>query len=272
MIFLAENNMNITIEKAFDIICTRLEKALEPQGFTKQKVDSTGKELVSLFTGETTAYSVSYISDKSYMVLRICTMTDEGPDNQWKTVATWMYNPQTDSTKEAESIGNDFADNVTSPTAIKKMRQTKKKKSDDQGNADPIFLAKRFVAFFPELKEEIKNEYDCYYPFRGVTFTRASIVPRVNQFLLRATQKEVDKLSQMLSTQYSNGDVDTRSIITIVILNSVDESYKEALKSSMSQELIKAWEAAEKYKGKKVKPEVRKQKKMTIGERLTQQQ
>ena len=54
---------------------------------------------------------------------------------------------------------------------------------------------------------------------------------------------------------YSYGDIDTRPLITIIILNSVtDENQKEALRSEMSEELQKAWKAAEKYRGKKVKP------------------
>lgn len=261
----------ITINKAFEIICSKVEAALVPQGFAKQKVDnSSSDEMVALFTGESTAYSIVYYKDKMHMVMRSCVMTEDGPDNDWKSLATWMYDPTQDSTKEAESIGNDFCENVTSPTAIKRVRQTKKKKGDDEGNADPMFLAKRFVQFFPELKDEIRDEDDCYYPFRGATFTKTSIVPKIEYFLPRATQKEIDKLSQMLSTQYQNGDADTRAIITIIILNSIDPKFHEALKISMHKDLIEQWEAAQKFKGKNVKPEKKKKTKLSMAERLSQ--
>ncbi|MBQ8795725.1 MAG: hypothetical protein IJZ54_04815 [Clostridia bacterium] len=258
------------IKKAFGIITDKVYDALKGQNFTKQKVESSNtNELVSLFTSESVAYSVIYFKDKMLCVLRSCSMTDEGPDNEWKTMATWMFNPESDTEKEADSIGNDFVEAVSSASAVKRVKQAKKKKSGDDGNADPLFLAKRFMVLFPELKEEIKKEQDTKEVFRGVYFTRNFIVPRVNALLQRGVKSEINKLSQILSTQYQNGDMDTRSIITIVILNSTEEKYKEKLEEKMSDELKKAWSFALKMKGKKVKPEKVKKKRNTLsGTRL----
>ncbi len=258
------------IKKAFGIITDKLNNTLEAQNFAKQRVESSNSnELVSLFTNESVAYSVVYYKDKMLCVLRSCTMTDEGPDNEWKTMATWMFNPETDTEKEADSIGNDFVEAVTSSAAVKRVKQTKRKKSDDNGNADPIFLAKRFMVLFPELKEEIRKEQEQKEMFRGVYFTRTFILPRINELLQRGVKSEINKLSQILSTQYQNGDMDTRSIITIVILNSVDPKYKEKLEEKMSDELKKAWSFAIKFKGKKVKPEkVKKKRNSLSGSRL----
>ncbi|MBQ8001311.1 MAG: hypothetical protein IJ298_08985, partial [Ruminococcus sp.] len=227
-------------------------------GFKREKVSSTDKELVALFTGETVAYSVIYYTDKMHVVLRSCTMTDEGPDNEWKSMATWMFNPETDTQKEADSIGNDFAEAVTNASAVKRVKQTKKKKSSDEGSADPLFLAKRFVTYFPELKAEIKNEQESYESFRGVHFIRTFVVPKVNELLSRGVKGEMSKLAQMISTQYANGDMDTRSIITIVILNSIDEQHIEKFEPLLSEELQKSWKFAKKMKGKKVRPEKQK--------------
>lgn len=258
------------IKKAFGIITDKVYDALKGQNFTKQKVESSNtNELVSLFTSESVAYSVIYFKDKMLCVLRSCSMTDEGPDNEWKTMATWMFNPESDTEKEADSIGNDFVEAVSSASAVKRVKQAKKKKSGDDGNADPLFLAKRFMVLFPELKEEIKKEQDTKEVFRGVYFTRNFIVPRVNALLQRGVKSEINKLSQILSTQYQNGDMDTRSIITIVILNSTEEKYKEKLEEKMSDELKKAWSFALKMKGKNVKPEKVKKKRNTLsGTRL----
>ena len=258
------------IKKAFGIITDKLDTTLKSQNFTRQKVESSNdNELVSLFTGEGVAYSVIYYKDKMRCVLRSCSMTDEGPDNQWKTMATWMFNPETDTEKEADSIANDFIEAVSSASAVKRTKQAKKKKSGDDGNADPLFLAKRFMVLFPELKEEIKNEQETKESFRGVYFARTFIVPRIGELLKRGTKSEVQKLCQILSTQYSNGDMDTRSIITIVLLNSIDEQYHDMVNEKLSDELKKAWRFAIKFKGKKVKPEkVKKKKGAFSGSRL----
>lgn len=262
------------MDKEFRIVADKVAKALEPQNITEQKVSNdNSNEKVALFTGENVAYSIVYYFDKKRIVMRSCAMTEEGPDNDWKNLATWMFDPETDGNKEADSIANDFVEAVSSVNAIKRIKTTKakKKKGDDEGNADPIFFAKRLVAILPDLKEEIKEEDEHYYPFRGVTFAKEHIVPKVNEYVTRANKTDLEKLGQILSNQYSNGDIDTRSIITIVVLNSIDESRWDDVNQYLSEELQKCWKGARKFKGKKVKPEKPKKKKKTMAERLAEQ-
>lgn len=257
------------INKAFSIVCDKVAAVLEPQGFVRAKITGADdNEIVALFTSESVAYSVVYYRDKMHMVVRTAAMTDDGPDDEWKVLSTWMFDPDNDTEKDANSIGNAFADAIGSPTVVKRAKQIKKKKKDDEGNADPVFLAKRLVKVFPELKDEIKEEEDHYYPFRGVTFTRQSILPKVDTMLKRGSKADIEKFVQILSAQYVNGDNDTRAIITIVILNSIDQKYREVIEPMMSADLKKAYVNALKFKGKVVKPEKIKQPKMSTGTRL----
>ncbi len=257
------------IKKAFGIVCGKVYEVLQVQGFEEQKVDnSKSSELVSLYTGESVAYSVIYYKDKMHMVLRSCSMTDEGPDNEWKTMGTWMFDPQVDTEKEATSIGNDFADAVGSIVAVKRAKQAKKKKSKDEGSNDPVFLAKRLVKVFPELKEEIKHEENYHTKFRAVTFAKASIVPKVNELMQKGSKNDITTFIDVMSAQYLNGDFDTRSIITIVILNSIDPKYYDVIEPMMSDDLKKGFKAATKYRNKKVKPEKVKQVSRGTGEHL----
>lgn len=256
-------------KKAFDFIAGRVEEELNKSGYTRQRVSSeTDGDLVALFTSEAIAYTVVYITDKQQMVLRSCAMTEEGPDNEWKTLATWLYDDVVSTQKDAESIANDFIEGVSGSVAIKRAKQVKqKKKKSDDGNADPRFLAKRFVKYFPELEQEIKNEEDCYYPFRGATFAKEHISHRVSEYIKRANKKELEKFANVFNVQYGNGDVDTRSIITIVILNYLDDSEFEKIFEYFNEDMQKAAKAARKYKGKEVKPE--KPKKKTVSKAST---
>ena len=104
--------------------------------------------------------------------------------------------------------------------------------------------------------------------FRGVTFARASIVPRVNKLVKEGNKADLKKLGNILSTQYTNGDADTRAIITIVILNSIPEEDTVKLEEYMSDNLKKAYTFAQKWRGKTAKPEKEKKKKKTIVQRL----
>lgn len=260
------------INKAFKIVCDKVYAALEPQGFKKNKVDSSNAdEMVALFTGENVAYTVVYYVEKMHMVMRSCTMTDDGPDNEWKTMATWIFNPETDTEKEAQSIGNDFVDTIGTPKNVKRVNQTKKKKAkNEEGTSDPVFLFKRLVKFFPELKDEIKEEEDNYYPFRSVTFSKEHVAPRLNEFVKKSPKGDLSKMMGILSAQYLKGDPDTRAIITIVLLNSIDDEYIEKINPLLSDELAVAFKCAHKYKGKTVKPEKPPKRVFSTGERLGQ--
>ena len=255
--------MTLEYTKAFDHITERVGDELEKTGFTRQKVASGDEnELAALFTGENVAYSVVYVKDRQQMLLKTCPMTDEGPDNDWKTLSTWLYDDSVSTQKDADSIASDFIDGVTGSVAIKRAKQSKsKKKKSDDGNADPKFLAKRFITVFPELREEIQMEEDCYYPFRGATFAKEHIAPKLTPYIRQANSKELEKLGGIFSTQYGNGDVDTRAVITVVLLNSLDDSDYEKFAEYLNEETAKASKFARKYKNKEVKPEVVKVKK-----------
>lgn len=254
--------LEFSFKKAFDLIVGRVEDELVKSNYQKQKVASEDEnELVALFTSENLAYSVVYYKDKMQMVLRSCTMTEEGPDNEWKTLATWLYDEETATQKDAESIANDFVEGVSGAVAIKRAKQVKqKRKKDDDGTATPKFLAKRFVAFFPELRDEIKNEEDCYFPFRGATFAKEHIADRIKKYIRQASKPELEKLAGVFNLQYNNGDADTRSIITIVLLNALDDEEYKAVSEFFDNDLSVAAKSARKYKGRTVKPEKPKKK------------
>lgn len=256
--------MNLEYKKAFELIASKVEEELNKSNFTREKVSSgDSNELVALFTSENVAYSVVYTKDRQQMILRTCGMTaDEGPDNDWKTLATWLYDDSEATQKDAESIANDFIEGVSNTVALKRVRQNKsKKKKSDDGNADPKFLAKRFMTVFPELREEIQAEEDYYYPFRGATFAKEHIAPRLPQYIRSANSKELEKLGGIFNLQYGNGDTDTRAVITVVLLNSLNDSDFATLSEYFNDELSVAAKYARKYKGKTVKPEVVKAKK-----------
>ena len=216
-------------KKAFDYIVGKVEEELVKQNYTKQKVVAENdNELVSLFTSATLAYSVVYYKDKEQMVLRSCTMTDEGPDNEWKTLATWLYDETVGTQKDADSIANDFIEGVSGTLAIKRAKQVKQKKKKDD---------------------------DCYFPFRGATFAKEHIAPKIPMYIKRANKNEIEKFANVFNVQYNNGDVDTRAIITIVLLNSLDDAEYNALYEHFNDELKVAALNARAFKGKTVKPE-----------------
>lgn len=260
------------ITQAFEIITTKVEGILLQHGFTKQPVANSDNELTALYTGDI-AYNIIYYKDKKRIVMRSCSMVSDEPDNAWKTIATWLFDPDCDGPKEAENIGNDFVETVKGPKQAAIQQNQKKKKKDNDGNVDSLFFANRMVAYFPELKQEIAYEKAHYSSFRGVLFADEKIVPKFKQFVASANEKSLTKLSQNLSDLYNAGDLDVKGIITYILLNSIDDDGKfNSLISEFNDNEKKIAREARKLRGKNIKPEKpKKQKKNYTADTLLNQ-
>ena len=258
------------IQKAFDIMISKTAQLLTSRGYVREEVAPSEAELTALFVGEN-AYSIVYTYSNKRIVLRSCDTEDGEPDNKWKTLATWLYDTETDGNREAESIGDDFAETIQGPkqTAAAASQKQKKRKKEGEATVDSMFLANRMVTYFPELKDEIAYEKSHYSEFRGITFAEEKILPLFVEMVNAANQKKLEKLSAGLASMYSSGDLDTKGIITYILLNSVesDEKFMQLI-SAFSEADQKVTKAARKLRGKKIKPEKPSKKRNYISDTL----
>ena len=256
----------LEITKAFEIINSKLEEELLKKGFEKRSVAPNDKEITALYIGSI-AYSVVYYIDKMRVVLRTCGVEENEPDNSWKTIATWLFDPEADSVKEAENIGEDFAETVRGPKQLAVQKQ-KRGRRDGEASSDPLFFANRMVAYFPELRDEIAYEKAHYSSFRGVTFAEEKIKPKFRDYVNGAGNKALIKLSKNLASLYDSGDLEVKGIITYILLNSIDDEKYETITSEFEKDLKKTAAASRKLRGKKIKPEKPKKPKKYIAENL----
>ncbi len=256
------------INKAFDIITGRVERVLLPKGYERQSVADSDTEMTALYTGEI-AYSIVYYFEKRRVLLRTCGMEDGEPDNTWKTIATWLFDPDADSAREAENIGDDFAETIRGPrqTAVQKQKKTKK---DGENVSDPLFFANRMMTYFPELRDEIAYEKAHYESFRGVTFAEKKILPKLKQHVQHLNKNAAEKFSKALSDLYDAGDLDVKGIITYVLLNAMDDADFEKLTCGFAPENQKIAVEVRKLRGKKIKPEKPKKPSKFMADTLNQ--
>lgn len=249
-------------EKAFEYVTGKVEKALVSDGYMRQSVDSQNdKELTALFTNEDAAYNIIYYKEKMRMVLRHCAMDGGEPDNKWKSVATWLFDSEVDTEREADSIAQDFIETIQGPKQQAIIQSQKKKKKDNNGNVDSLFFANRMVNFFPSLKDDIAYEKLHYVPFRGVTFAKEKILPLFTEFVNNEGGNTIGKLSQSLNDIYDMGDLDVKGIISFVLLNSVEDTVKrEQLLVNFSDSNKRIITASYSLRGKRIKPEKPKKK------------
>lgn len=242
------------IAKALDIITAKVDGTLLKNGYTRHAVADTENEKTVLYTGDA-AYSVVYYSDKKRIVLRTCSMVDDEPDNAWKTVATWLFDEEVDSSKEAENIGDDFVETINGPRQSAAVQRKKTKKENGEQNCDPLFFANRMIAYFPDMRDDVAYEKAHYESFRGTTFADEKIRPRFVEYVNTQGDKNLEKLSKALLDLYNAGDLDVKGIITYILLNAVDDEKYEKLTGSFPKDVKKVTNASRKLRGKKIKPE-----------------
>lgn len=259
--------------KAFDTVAGSVGAALAEQGFQKAAENKNGKDGRQVtFVGDGTAYQIRYLDEKKRFELRSCDTEDGKPDEKWKTISMWLFDPETDTASEAQSIASDFTESVACPKNVPALKAKKKKKKEDDTNVDPLFFFNRFVAVFPELKDEISAEKEAYGTVRAVTFARTKLLPKINA--LCANPAEGERLARcctLLSDMYVSGDMDVRSVITIVILNGISQDGAlEKMKPLFGEELQKGCAAARKIKGKVFKPEKKKKQRAFTADTLNE--
>ncbi len=259
-------------QKTFGLVADKTGEVLNGLGYRRQGNPAQGEEGLSVvYVGENNAYSVLYRDAKKRFELRSCDVADHEPEGRWKTVSMWLYDPETDAPGEARSIADDFVETIKGPQQIAAVRNKKKKKKTEDDANDPLFFYNRFVNIFPDLKGEITEEKAAYGDIRAVTFGREKLLPRLEALCSAGTdQDRISRACTLLSDQYVNGDLDVRSIITIVLLNGLSAAAVANLAPQFGEELAKGYKSGVKMKGKKVKPEKQKKREKIMAETLNE--
>jgi len=202
-----------------------------------------------LLKKENQTYEIFHSANEKRIILR----------NDSANISTWLFDEENLSKKDLNMIVQDFVETLSQSTP-KAAKNIKKKSLNDESNVTGLFFANRMVNIFPEIKDDIYIEKECYSEFRAVTFTKEILIPKINDLLSepKTNHMTIKKLGKLLSDLYSNASLDVRSIITVGLLNNLNDA--SALQDFLSDELKKAWQYALKYKGKKVKPEKQKKK------------
>lgn len=245
---------------AFNIVENKLGEYFLKNNFTKKNL---GDCSTAFFNNEKT-YKLEYLFDKKQFKLLYAEKSiDDLIEDDFKQISVWLFDPSENTEKEAKSIANDFIETLS----VNKNKPNNKKnyKSNNQSSNsdhDLLFFINRLATIFPELKDDIKYEKENFSEFREVKFCREKVLHLIKNLLRENTQKDkIKKLCNLFNNSYEDGNLDVRACITIVFLNYIeDEKSIKILKNGLNDELNLAWNAALKYKGKKVKPEKAKKK------------
>ncbi len=234
----------------FEVICNFIIESERMKKFDSKMQDSN----TCVLNAEDICYEIKYDAVQKQVKLGVCKA--EGED--YKMLSTWMLDGENSSQKDSEMIAKDFIETmVGTDKNVVRQHQARAKNNEDESNVTGMFFANRMANVFPELKQAVQIEKECYSEFRLAKFTRENITPKINELLAEGKDKsKLGKLFKLLGELYQNGNMDVRSVITMVVLNGIEGEHSVDLaKELITPELTKIWDAASKFKGKTVKPE-----------------
>ena len=242
------------MSNALNIIAKKLGKVLGSRGFTR--VSAPGESSV-VFEKSLLCYIVEYAGN----VFKLSKIS-KNEENEFVAdtkcvLAEWLFDPSVSNEKDAEDIANDFCkffldSKADDHTSMEASNLNARAESDGLH-----FFLNRLMTAFPELKDLAKKEKKEYVRFRYVTFVKKRFVPLFLSLVVEGNDVgKLRKLVSVLNNFYENGNMDVRSTITMVILNSLEGvEVIDKIKKLLSKDLSEAFFAGYKYRNKKVKPE-----------------
>lgn len=243
--------MNL-LSNNFDILYNSLCEKVSAKKFKLEKSDT-----MALFIGEAFTYKmqVDTQNGRIYLQRKETIPSDDLQEENWVQLSEWIFNEETDR-KNVNLICDDFAETLNGPakTVVKKGR-SKKNLSDE--SADGLFFANRMVNVFPELRDEIFVEKQCYSEFRSAQFVKEHILPKILELLAQGKDiKKIERLIKLLNDLYKSSSLNIKCLITIGILNNITDTQQiQLVQKYMDNKFISAYLASSKLKGKKIKPD-----------------
>ncbi len=247
---------------AFSLIQNGMAEELEKQGFRQpEPLEYEGGKAVS-FSTDDVAYALRYEKKGQRFELCSTTLSSGGEPGDWRSLSVWLFDEKDGARGDAESILNDFLEVVRGPKRVAVVQQKRKRNKADERNVDPMFFMNRLVNIFPELKEDLNEEKIVYGQVRFATFLKEKAAPKCQDLAVKYPDSEpCKKLCALLDDMYKNGDLDLRSILTVSLLNTMNDEAFASLRDRVGEELQKDLKYTRKLKGKKIKPEKKKKQK-----------
>lgn len=167
------------------------------------------------------AFMVDYDDEKQLISLKTA-LLEEGEGVNWKELSSWLMGEDA-TDRDKESIKNDFTDSVLESIGAKagvrgvqKVEMPSKKKNAD--SIDSESLAARFLAIFPNHKDEYKQNVSKYGEFLYDDFFRKAGVEELKNVLEEGNKRHISKYFELLNLAYINGEKSVAATVVYTII------------------------------------------------------
>ena len=193
------------------------------------------------FLAETKAAKVEYNEGSQSYELLVADV-EEGNVGEFSKITSWLFD-DSQTEKDAESVGIDFVDTLRKNMGIKVKRTAtgtniELPSASKSGSMDIGGFAKKVLDVFPAFKDEYKAHVAKYGNFLYMSFFADTLVPQIKGILTEGNKKSLKKLYDLLDTAYNTGNGETSNIVVASISAAVckDEDLKAKAMEFLSED------------------------------------
>ena len=183
------------------------------------------------FLAETKAAKVEYNEAAQSYELFVADV-EEGNVGEYSKITSWLFD-DSQTEKDAESVGIDFVDTLRKNMGIKVKRAAtgtniELPTANKSGSMDISGFSKKVLDVFPAFKDEYKAHVAKYGNFLYMSFFAETLIPQIKGILAEGNKKSLKKLYDLLDTAYNTGNGETSNIVVACISAAVckDEELK----------------------------------------------
>lgn len=238
----------------FESVKTKLLDNLSEQGYALLSEGSNDESIFALLQSEKDALKIEYLYENRLFVLS--RGEADCAEGDFTRVQSYLFDKDAgDGLRETISVVNEFTDTLTSKQARSYAAQ-KKKKDKDSDESSAIFFVNRIPTVLPECREPLLRHKEHYEQLLPRHFCSEVVTKAVADMLRNREKAKTRAFFEMVSTLYTQGDLDTQSIIMQVIMPVVSDPEDEKfIIECVPADFKKSWQAAKRWFGKEVKPE-----------------
>ena len=257
-------------EYAFTYLYNNLLPVMESCGFKPQKPEGAGRDATAVvergsgyymdFAGEKGRLRLVFGENRVHL-LSGATDVDLSDDSAFNLDCTYLLIPDEYEDRDLKSLSNEIGEYLTDTYAKKakivsktKNVQTVSKTAARSGalSYDPVTLASKLAAMYPELKEEIKANIDAYGEFLCEDFFVNHANAEIMRDIGENNPQRMKKLFGIFGEIYEDGTNEVQSLIAVTILGSIknDPVLIQRIMPYLSDTMLEPVLAANKRLGK----------------------
>lgn len=186
----------------FEIVAGKVRENIEELGLREED---------GCFLKDDISFAVKYDENAKTFNL-VCKEKNEDGESE-SNLSVWLFD-ENHRKKDAETIGEDFSDCIRKKLGITKSRPVAaaadvalpSSKSKKDGALTMEQFTQRFLAVYPQYKDDYKENMAVWGSFMPVEFYRTRGAEKLRELAQSGNKKQLDKMFSMLNEFYCQGD------------------------------------------------------------------